>query len=146
MSAERATRRRLRTAAMQALFQFDAQGAAFDKDVDGFLMAEGLTGQDLLFVRRCFDSAVENLDMIDHQLGHASTNWSVPRMPPVDRAILRLALCELLVLQDPPPKVIINEAVELAREYGAKESPQFVNGVLDAIWKQLSAVQPPERD
>ncbi len=132
---------------MQALFQRDAQGEVFDQNVDGFLMAEGLTGRDLLFVRQCFDSAVESHDMIDHQLAQASANWSVPRMPPVDRAILRLAVCELLILQDAPPKVIINEAVELAREYGAKESPQFVNGVLDAIWKQLSAVQPPaQRD
>lgn len=70
---------------------------------------------------------------IDALLGRCSTNWKVPRMAMVDRNILRMATFELLHLPDIPPKVTLNEAVEIAKRYGSKDSSAFINGILDRI-------------
>ena len=72
---------------------------------------------------------------VDKVLTSSATNWQLDRMAAVDRNILRLAAIELLFRQDVPPKVAINEAVELAKKYGDMESSKFVNGILDKIHK-----------
>ena len=76
----------------------------------------------------------EHLDEIDARISEASKNWALSRMPIVDRAILRCAICEMLFIDDVPVKVCINEAVELAKEFGGEdESASFVNGILGRI-------------
>ena len=70
---------------------------------------------------------------IDRRVQDAARNWRLPRMAAVDRNVLRLGAYELLYTPETPPLVAINEAIELARSYGAKESPAFVNGVLDRV-------------
>lgn len=75
----------------------------------------------------------ENLEKIDGLIGEFSTNWSLERMARVDLAILRMATYELLGHLDVPVSVIINEAVEIGKRYGTKETPSFVNGILDRI-------------
>lgn len=70
---------------------------------------------------------------IDALLGQSSTNWKVPRMALVDRNILRMATFELQHLADIPPKVTLNEAVEIAKQYGTADSGSFINGILDRI-------------
>lgn len=78
---------------------------------------------------------------IDRRLEAASENWALSRMPIVDRSILRLAVFEMLYVDDVPVSVSINEAVELAKEFGGEEeSPRFVNGVLGRIARTLEAV------
>ncbi|QCQ22615.1 transcription antitermination factor NusB [Desulfoglaeba alkanexedens] len=72
-------------------------------------------------------------DHIDRTLASASENWRVDRMSPVDRNILRIALYEILFCDDIPPRVSVNEAIELAKRYGSADSRAFVNGVLDHI-------------
>lgn len=80
---------------------------------------------------------------IDAELSATSENWSLARMPIVDRSILRLAVFEMIYVDDVPLSVSINEAVELAREFGgADDSPRFVNGVLGRIAKHLEATMP----
>lgn len=74
---------------------------------------------------------------LDERLAARSAHWSVARMPPVDRNILRLGLYELLEERDTPPQVVLNEAVELARLFGDAESPKFVNGLLDTLHREL---------
>lgn len=99
-----------------------------------------LPGRDA-FDRAFADSLVEivtaNRDKIDETIANVSRTWRVDRMARVDRNILRLAVAELLYLPDIPGRVTINEAVELAKRFGAAESPAFVNGLLDSAIKAL---------
>jgi transcription antitermination protein NusB len=83
-----------------------------------------------------------NLDRIDELLGEHAEGWAVERMPPVDRAVLRLALYELLWRPDVPPAVAIDEAVELAKSLSTEESPRFINGVLARVLREHQASQP----
>jgi len=77
----------------------------------------------------------KNRDFIDSLLTKYATNWQVQRMAAIDRNVMRLATFELLFAPDIPPKVSINEAIELAKKYGDKDSGKFVNGILDKINK-----------
>lgn len=76
-----------------------------------------------------------NLALIDEKISQYATNWQIKRMAIIDRNILRLGVFELLYTPDIPPKVSINEAVDLAKKYGDLESSKFVNGILDKIHK-----------
>lgn len=75
-------------------------------------------------------------DEIDQQIAQCAPEWPVERINKVDLAILRLAIFELLLLKKEPPKVIIDEAIELAKEFGSENSPAFVNGVLGTIYEK----------
>ncbi|WP_172136930.1 transcription antitermination factor NusB [Adlercreutzia sp. ZJ473] len=86
------------------------------------------------------DGVEAHRDVIDAYLESTSENWALSRMPIVDRTILRLAVFEMVYVKDVPVSVAINEAVELAKDFGGEdESPRFVNGVLGRIAKQLEA-------
>lgn len=85
------------------------------------------------FARELVAAAVASGKRIDELIAGASKNWRIDRMSRVDRNILRLGACELLSFRDVPVKVVINEAVELAKRFGTAESSAFVNGVLDRI-------------
>ncbi len=85
------------------------------------------------FARELVAAAVLRATDIDDLITSASKNWRIDRMSRVDRNILRLGACELLAFRDVPVKVVINEAVELAKRFGTAESSAFVNGVLDRI-------------
>ncbi len=80
---------------------------------------------------------VSHLDLIDAQISNHLKNWTISRIAIVDKNILRLALYELLYETTTPMKVIINEAVEIAKKYGTKDSFMFINGVLDAIAREI---------
>ena len=92
-----------------------------------------LDTETLGFARQLAEAATTNAAKIDEQIATASKNWRIERMSRVDRNILRLGVCELIAFPDVPVKVVINEAVELAKRFGAAESSAFVNGVLDRI-------------
>lgn len=91
------------------------------------------------FAEQLVNGVLENLTDIDGLIGSASTNWKVKRMARVDRNILRMACFELRYLKDIPPKVTLNEAVEIAKRYGSTESGAFINGILDRIASLHSA-------
>ena len=79
----------------------------------------------------------DELEAVDDSIRKASTNWRLERMARVDRNLLRLALYELKYADDVPAKVAINEAIEIAKKFGTKESSRFINGLLDRIHKEL---------
>lgn len=108
----------------------NAVGAA-DTYWDGFDL--DLDPETLEFATQLVRETFERRAEIDDAIQAASKNWRVERMSRVDRNILRLATYELRYSESVPVKVIINEAVELAKRFGASESPAFVNGVLDRI-------------
>jgi len=88
---------------------------------------------DFLFI--LVEGVLKNLELIDSLVKRHAKNWKIGRMAVVDRNILRIACFELTFLDDIPPKVSINEAIELAKRFGDIDSPRFINGVLDKIYK-----------
>ncbi len=128
--------RTIRIATIQTLFQFDVQGDTFAEKTEEFLRTQELSEKDITRTSALITLVRERMSEIDGLINEASQHWDLQRITPIDRAILRLAICELLFVEATPPKVAINEAIELAKVFGEAESPQFVNGLLDAIWKK----------
>ncbi len=128
--------RKIRIATIQALFQLDVQGDAFAEKTDEFLRTRELSDKDIIRTNELITLVRERMSEIDDLINGTSEHWDLQRITPIDRAILRLAICELLFVEATPPKVAINEAIELAKTFGEAESPHFINGLLDAIWKK----------
>ena len=89
------------------------------------------------FANNLVRGTIARIDEIDRLLSACAQNWRVERMAVLDRIVLRLATYELTTAAETPPKVVINEALELAREYSGEDAVAFVNGVLDAVRKQV---------
>ncbi|MCC7508191.1 MAG: transcription antitermination factor NusB [Planctomycetes bacterium] len=89
------------------------------------------------FAKLLTDGVREQQVALDKAIQDAAVNWQVSRMPYVDRAILRMGVFELLHMFDVPPRVTINEAVDLAKKYSTEKSGAFVNGVLDKVFQTL---------
>ena len=145
-----ASRRRAREFALQALFHADLSEESFPAALNhlwsGLLEDEGLgdarapESDEVEFAQRLVHGVAERHDEIDALIQECSTNWRLVRMPVVDRNILRIAAFELLGCPDIPGTVSINEAVELAKKFGTKESRAFVNGIVDRIARQAGRV------
>ncbi len=135
MNMDRRTRARELT--MQALYQLDVQGPDLFELLDRFF-AEADEDD---FVRKLASDWTkgtwENLEQCDEPIIVSTIKWQFTRLSPVDKSILRLAVYQLKFCPDIPPKVVINEAIELAKKFSTDKSPAFVNGVLDAILKKL---------
>ena len=89
------------------------------------------------FVIALVRGAMQDRDALDERIGDAAKNWRVERMAVLDRLVMRLALQELIAHRDSPPRVVISEAIELARAYSGEDAAKFVNGVLDGAYKRL---------
>jgi len=134
-------RRRAREFALKALYQADLSGGSHADALEGLFagLLDGESGEkpaeadEVEFAKRVVRCVSERGEEIDALIEQASVNWRLVRMPIVDRSILRLATGEMLLLEDVPASVSINEAVELAKAFGEKESRAFVNGILDRI-------------
>jgi transcription antitermination factor NusB len=126
-----------RELAMQALYQLDVQGDALLDSIDEFFRLN--TNDELVrqLARQWTHSAWLNLAVCDEMITSSAIKWQLSRLSQVDRSILRLAVYQLKFCPDIPPKVVINEAIELAKKFGAESAPSFVNGVLDAVLKKL---------
>jgi N utilization substance protein B len=135
-------RRRAREAALQMLYQTEV-GQLSMTDVAG--SHGGIGGNDAIDLDDAArDYAVdlargswEARQALDEYISDAARNWRIERLAVVDRLLLRLAIHELLEHPDTPPRVVIDEAIELARAYSGDEAAKFVNGVLDGVFKRL---------
>ena len=137
------SRRRAREFALQALYNSDLRKGETQVALDGLwaglLEGDGVDeqrapeSQEVEFAKRIALGVESRRDEIDTMIEACSTNWRLPRMPVVDRNILRMATYELLACDDIPPTVSINEAVELAKRFGTAESRAFVNGIVDRL-------------
>ena len=130
-------RTRARELALQMLYVLDQRGADFADQIDGLIDRGDPDVQVRIFARGVVKGAIENRERIDKQITDVAENWDLHRMAVVDRNVLRLACYEILFLDDIPPKVSINEAIELAKKFSTIESGSFVNGILDKINQQL---------
>lgn len=131
----RGQRSRAREAALKALYQLDITGDDPEQGLKIFFRHHKVPLSSQPFVGRLVQGTRGHLEEIDRIVSSHATNWTLDRMAMVDRNILRLAAFELLFLNEAPPKVVINEAVELAKRFGTADSGKFVNGVLDSIHK-----------
>jgi len=136
----RGSRSRARERALQALYQIDLAGtdplealAIAWKNEDAPPDAEGAA-----FAEKLVQGVCAHRQEIDRRIEATSHRWRVERMAKVDRNVLRLAVFELTLNPETPPKVVLNEAIELAKTFGSEESGAFVNGILDKIAASVS--------
>jgi N utilization substance protein B len=135
-------RRRARAAALQALYECEVGGLTPQQAL-GVLHHAGPPevddpGEDEhKFVIALVRGAMDNRDALDERIGDAAKNWRIERMAMLDRLVIRLALEELVSHHDSPPRVVMSEAIELARSYSGEEAARFVNGVLDGAYRRL---------
>jgi N utilization substance protein B len=145
-------RRLARELALQMLYQHDLGGAspeelaaafspeAFCDEADGTDETAAsrrlaVTSEVVAHALRLVTGTITHLDEIDQLIRRQAEHWRLERMPPVDRNVLRLAIYELLHEIDVPKLVAVDEAVDLAKKYGAEQSGRFVNGLLDGLLK-----------
>jgi len=132
-------RRRLaREMVLKVLFQIDIGKVDVDLALETILEEEESCWVKE-FVRSLVRGTIDNLDKIDEMINRFAREWTVDRMAGVDRNVLRLAVYEVLFLDDIPSAVSINEAVELAKIYGTEESSKFINGILGNIVRNVLA-------
>jgi N utilization substance protein B len=124
---------------MLALYQADLLANEYREDIRDWLFARGGSPELHGFWMELYESTLAHIEEIDRLLESVAENWHLNRMAAIDRAILRMAACELLFYKDAPPKVVINEAVELAKRYSTAASGAFVNGILDRIHRDRVA-------
>lgn len=125
-----------RRLALQLLYQGDLLGESSVKLVDEKRLVDE-TQNIGKYARLLIEGSTQYQEEIDSYLDKASENWALDRMPMVDRSLLRLATYEMKYVDDVPVSVAINEAVNLAKEFGGEDSPRFVNGILGRIAIQL---------
>jgi len=121
---------------MQMLFQWDMSQQDLTKLEVKFWKSAKAADKTRAFANKLFEGAAKDITALDAIIVKHSDNWQFERLAAIDRAILRLAIHELNG-QDTPGKVVLNEAVELAKKFSSEESGAFVNGVLDAVHKSL---------
>ena len=140
------SRRKARECALQMLFAADVAGAAPEDVVRTFWAQLGDTDTEETareFASRLAVGTLAHLDTLDERIRSRAEHWRIPRMAIVDRNILRLAVYEFLY--EPTPRTVaINEALEIARRFSTYEATQFINGILDAIKRDLDEQQPQE--
>jgi len=129
-----------RTVAMQILFEWDfnnrSQGLSEVIERNTAEFGAGL-GEDSKFIEQLVRGVTKNLDEIDKIIVEYAPEWPLDKITIIDRNVLRLGIYELKILLDVPPKVAINESIEIAKTYGGESSGKFVNGVLGAIYRDL---------
>ena len=129
-------RRQARECALEVRYRLDLVGDESENTTAEILLRKNPSEEAETYLRRLIDAALGNQQEIDATLRKHLTRWRLERLTVLDRAILRLAAAEILYFDDVPPKVSINEAVDIAKKYGDDEAGKFVNGVLDSVFQE----------
>jgi N utilization substance protein B len=122
----------------------DAVFACYQRDVTGRPLAELIPDDAKPFTRELAEGVEEHREELDDAIARHATGWSLERIAPLDRNVMRTALYEVAYRDDVPTEVAIDEAIELAKEYCGADAPGFVNGVLGAAVREREAVGQPE--
>ena len=130
-------RTKARECAFQMLYQWEITDAPMEKVVDSFWRVRRSTTATRAMADRLAKGARSRVEEIDAAIAEAASNWRLDRIAPVDRTVLRLGTWELIGEPQTPSAVVLDEAVELAKRYGADGSSVFVNGILDRIAEEL---------
>ncbi len=132
-------RRRGREYALQMLYAMDLTGYQPDQVFAGYYALQDLNRDAFYYARRLVDGVHSHLEEIDTALARYAEHWKIHRMAAVDRNLLRLGLFELMYIREIPFPIIINEALEIGKEFSELESTHFLNGILDAARKEYRA-------
>ena len=122
---------------MQMLFQWDMSQQEFTKLESKFWKSAKAADRTRAFANKLFEGAAKDVSALDEIIAKHCENWRFERLAAIDRAILRLAIHEMKAAET-PAKVVLNEAVELAKKFSSEESGAFVNGILDSVHKSLT--------
>ena len=131
------TRRQARELAMQALFYMDIRKDASEETLEYFCDCFCPSKKSRPFFRKLVNGVLGTKGQIDALVERYSQNWNISRMSCVDRNVMRIAVYEMLYCDDIPPKVSINEAVDIGKKFGTQESGAFINGIMDSIREAL---------
>jgi N utilization substance protein B len=130
-------RRKAREVALQVLYTLDVQKTDLREAIDRFWANFDAPEEARKFSTFLIEGVWNNKERIDDLISGSSENWSMSRMSRVDKSILRMAVYELMFCEDIPPKVTLNEAIDLGKVYGSENSGAFINGILDALYGKL---------
>ncbi len=131
-------RHRARELVLKSLYALDCGTADPDKSFKEISDDVSLPERQLKFAQDLFNICKEQVRWADEQISGLAKNWRIDRINYIDRNILRMAMIELQFMPDAPAKVVINEAIELAKTFSTQESSAFVNGILDTFSKSLA--------
>ena len=135
-------RRSSRELALKFLYQFELNKGDLDEEIRLFLEQNSSQEDVENFMKELVVSLIDKMEEIDEIIQKFSDHWILDRMTVIDRNILRMGTCELLFNFPTPPKVVINEAIEIAKKYGNEDSPEFINGILDKVYNEIGQKGP----
>lgn len=130
-------RRKAREVTLQVLYALDVQNTGLNEAISLFWAHFEAPEEARTFSSILIEGAWQNREEIDTLISGSSENWTMARMARVDKSILRMAVYELLFCNDIPPKVTLNEAIDLGKVFGSENSGSFINGILDALYVKL---------
>jgi N utilization substance protein B len=133
-------RRTARELALKFLYQTEFNPESPDSELSPFCDRANVSEEVQNFTQALIKKLLLHEKEVDELLQKISAHWTPDRMTVIDKNIIRLGICELLFDSTTPPKVVINEAVEIAKRFGTEESPGFINGILDKILKGSQVV------
>lgn len=131
-------RRTLREKSLQVLYAFELNNDALTVTMEG-LLSDIPSNSDKEFSRNLINKVIINRAELDDQIRKRVTNWEMDRIALIDKLLLRMGIAELLYFPDIPPKVTINEVIEIAKDYSTSNSGKFINGILDALLSELKS-------
>ncbi len=131
-------RRIAREAVLQALFALEISQDDAEKVLEDILERYDFDNKNSQFVSDLFSKTLDHQAWAEEKIQKFLENWRFERVARLDRLILMLAICEIYLMESVPPKVSIAEAIEIAREYSSDESPGFINGILDAVYREMN--------
>lgn len=130
--------RQVREVVMQVLYARDIRKDSLEKVAEGLIPEEILAQEkSRAFAQKLLTDVVTHQKMIDEYIAKHADNWELDRMAVIDRNLMRMAIAEFLFMEDIPPKVTINEAIEISKKYSTEKSGKFINGILDATLNEL---------
>jgi transcription antitermination protein NusB len=138
---ERIDRVRARSWVLHVLYRWEAEdeGGSLGAALETTLRARRVDPRRLPMIERLVGTLDAHMDDVDGAILGAMENWKLDRLSRIDRSILRMGAAELIYHPDVPGRVAIQEAIRLAGQYGGDESPRFVNGILDAVYRRFRA-------
>lgn len=138
------TRRRARELALRVLYAVELSQSPISKIIDNLLKKKNEDDQNFEFCSQLIYKTLEHGKEFDSMIKKKALNWEFDRIAIIDRIILRIAMCEFLYFEDIPPKVSIDEAIEISKRYSTEKSGKFINGILDSAlneWRGTNRIK-----